>query len=88
VDRSDHVARKGAVEERRREQLVFVPCSRERSIGAYPDDPAVRFDLLRSQIASIEGYGGCPFGQRGNVGGADAIERPGVTHKFDQDFLR
>ena len=73
VDRSDHVASKGAVDERHREQLVFVPCSGERGISAYPDDPAVRFDFLRVQNASIEGCGGCPFGQRRDVGSGKAI---------------
>ena len=88
MDRSDHVPRKGAVDERYREQLVSVACSAERGLSAYPDDPAVRFDLLRVQIASIEGRGGCTVGQRGDVGGADAPERPSVTQEFNQDFLR
>ncbi len=72
VDRRDYVAGEPAIDEGRAEQLMLVPASVHGRFRGNPNDPAIGFDLLGREAVTIEGRGGGPLGEGGDVVGAKA----------------
>lgn len=88
VDGRNNVAGKVGPDEGRSEILIGVTDRSDRSLGTDPDHTPVRLDLVRPQIVAVERRVRGSLGQRGDVFGADPLERFGIAQQFDQDCLR